>query len=189
MAEKERCDEPRFTHVWLSRNKKSTWNVLSLCAVLTSDRMPVPHPELLRTLATRLPLQGTLLPTSGLISPVAHIQNTPQRPLFLFSPDISGVSPYLHTCLTDTQNLKSDDTGEVLSKPVNRSTNTRWFYQLKKRLSSKPSGGPRALSPGQLSSAPGRHPPKASAPDYQGPRLSRPREQKGSCSFHPGGEE
>lgn len=80
MAENERCEEPRFTHVWLSRNKKSTWNVLSLCAVITSDRMLVPHRELLPTLATRLPLQVTFLPMSGLINPVAHIQNTPQRP-------------------------------------------------------------------------------------------------------------
>lgn len=63
--------------------------------------------------------------------------------------------------------LKSDDTREIPSKPINHFTNTRQYYQLKENPSSMPSGDPRAHSsprqpsPAQRSSAQLRqHPPE-----------------------------
>lgn len=55
--------------------------------------------------------------------------------------------------------LKSDDTREIPSKPINHFTNTRQYYQLKENPSSMPSGdpwahsSPRQPSPAQPSAA------------------------------------
>ena len=114
---------------------------------------PGPRPELLPTPATRLPLRVTLPPLQD--SQGATFR-TPTRdpPLPLLSTHCWGVTIFKHL-FNKYSRLQSDDTGEVLSKPVHRSANTRWNSQLRKSLPSTPSGGPPGCllpSPARLSS-------------------------------------